>query len=464
MAVLAAALPADAASLRKGPWVQHVTRTSAVVMFELDAAAPATVRLREVGARDAGEQRVVGSQAAVLHEVRITGLEPSRRYAFVVEVGGGRGPGEGAPGARGEGEIATAPLPHEAFSFVAWGDSRMGDEPHRALCERIALEAPDLILHTGDFVSTGGDTGGWQAFFDIERDLLRRVPLYPVVGNHDREGIFRRTEKYRTYFAVPDDAPNPERYYAFSWGNSRFVVLDSNEPTFSLAEQALWLDEQLAAAVADPEVRHIFVAMHHPLFSTSLHGPHEAARLAWAPLFERYRVDLVFAGHDHVYEHLERGGVRYVITGGGGAPLYFRHPNPRAEDAAASVAFDATHHFVRVQVAGDFVEVAAVRIDGELIESFSFGARPAGVCRADTDCDGLLHPGCPGAWRCEGQACEWRCGASSPITTPREPRVGAPARPRRPSVPSRGRAAWLGLLALGLGGAAVWAWRRRRPR
>jgi 3',5'-cyclic AMP phosphodiesterase CpdA len=451
--VLTAAAPALAGVFRKAPYVQNVTRTTAVVVFELWAPAPAVVHLREAhgSASAPAAEWVVRAPAAPLQEVRVTGLQPSRRYGWTVEVGG----------ARETGEIATAPLPHEAFSFIAWGDTRSGDDAHRALCERLALETPDLILHTGDFVSGGGDNVGWQTFFDIEHELMRRIPVYPAIGNHDREGLLRRTEHFRRYFALPDDSPNPERYYAFTWGNSRFITLDSTEPSFALAEQTLWLEEQLKAAVGDPEIRHVFVQMHHPLYSTSTHGAHEGARVAWAPLFERYRVDLVFAGHDHVYEHLARGGVRYITTGGGGAPLYFRRRQPPAEDAAASVLFENSHHYVRVHVAGDAVEVAAVRVDGEVIDSFAFGTRPAGVCRADRDCDGLTHPACPGAWRCLGQACDFRCNAAVPV----RPAAAAPA-PAEPAAfaasgADRRRALWLGVLALCCVGGALLLRRKR---
>jgi predicted phosphodiesterase len=438
-----------AAGLRKGPYVQQVTSTSAVVMFELATPAPAAVRVRAGReATGAGAEWVIRAPPATLHEVPVTGLSPSRRYAFTVEAGG----------ARERGEIVTAPLAHEAFSFIVWGDTRSGDEIHRELCARLALETPDFIIHTGDLVPAGADLASWQTFFDIERELMRAVPVYPVMGNHDYQGVARRDENFRRYFSLPPDSPNPERYYAFSWGNSRLIVLDTTEPSFSLAEQTLWLEEQLAAAAASAEVSHIFVTMHHPLYSTATHGPLAGARLAWAPLLERYRVDLVFAGHDHVYERLTHGGLRYITTGGGGAPLYFQRREPAAEDGAASLVFDRSYHYARVHVAGDFVEVAVVALDGRLIDGFTLGARPTGACRTAGDCHGLVHASCEGAWRCAGQVCSWPCeGAgvaavteTTPAPAPAPPLVAAPGGAWATS----GRALWLGLLGLCLAGAA----------
>src|SRR5262249_422249 len=79
---------------------------------------------------------------------------------------------------------------------------------------------------------------------------------------------------------------------------------------------------------------------------------------------------------DHVYERAERNGVRYFVSGGGGAPLYPRDPHARPDDVAATIYFERTLNYLRVRVVGGFVEVAPVREDGTLIESVSWGALP----------------------------------------------------------------------------------------
>ena len=77
--------------------------------------------------------------------------------------------------------------------------------------------------------------------------------------------------------------------------------------------------------------------MHHPPFSISLHGGSRDLRERWAPLFEKYQVTAVFSGHDHVYERAEHEGIRYFVSGGGGAPLYPRRPHPSPVDLEAVV-------------------------------------------------------------------------------------------------------------------------------
>jgi hypothetical protein len=109
--------------------------------------------------------------------------------------------------------------------------------------------------------------------------------------------------------------------------------------------------------------------MHHPAFSVSLHGGSRDVRERWTPLFERYRVSAVFSGHDHVYERAEHDGIRYFVTGGGGAPLYARRTRPNPLDEAAVQRFERAVHYLRVVVAHDQIEVTAVRADGTAIET-----------------------------------------------------------------------------------------------
>jgi hypothetical protein len=235
--------------------------------------------------------------------------------------------------------------------------------------ERIAQEVPDFVLGTGDMVDDGSRQDQWQQFFDVEMPMLRDNVYFPAVGNHDRQGRGRTADTYRAYFSVPDNGGDTERYYGFSYASARFLVLDSNEYSFALSDQTAWLERELIAARQDPAVRHVFAVMHHPPFSISLHGGNRDLRERWAPLFEKYQVTAVFSGHDHVYERAEHNGIRYFVSGGGGAPLYPRRPRPSAVDVAAVQKFERSFHFLRATVTGTRVEVTAIRADGSVIET-----------------------------------------------------------------------------------------------
>jgi predicted phosphodiesterase len=358
--------PALAEPFKKGPYLQMVTKESVWVMWETEQSTQGKVTVKSPTSPDIV---VAESAPARMHEVEITGLKAGSRYRYEVDPGNG--------GEKQVGELTTAPNSGDPFSFVVFGDTRSNTGAHRQVVERVRAEVPDFILATGDMVNEGTLEAEWQTFFEVERDLLRDNPFFPAIGNHDREPRPARTaENYRKYFHVPADTKDPERYYAFTYGNARFVVLDSNLYSFALTDQTAWMEREFTAALKNADIRHIFVVMHHPPFSTSIHGGHSELREMWTPLFEKYGVRAVFSGHDHTYERAINNNVRYLVSGGGGAPLYPKDPQASAVDKAATRYFERTFQFLRVSVIGDFIEVAAIRADGSLMESFAWGARP----------------------------------------------------------------------------------------
>jgi hypothetical protein len=68
--------------------------------------------------------------------------------------------------------------------------------------------------------------------------------------------------------------------------------------------------------------------------------------------------------------------VRYLVSGGGGAPLYPKSRRPSAIDLDAVKRFERVNHFLRVHVVGDLVEITAVRVDGTPIETITWGEAP----------------------------------------------------------------------------------------
>jgi len=353
----------------KGPYLQDLAPTSITVMYELEEPIPAKL----IVTGPAGD-KTVEVPADRIAEARVDGLEPAKRYRYRVEAGG----------QRWDGEFATAPPVGQdvPFQFIVVGDSRNGMEQHRRVVERMAQEVPDFVLGTGDMVDEGFRQDEWQQFFDVENELLRDNVYFPALGNHDRQGRGRTADNYRAYFSVPDNGADSERYYAFTYAAARFLVLDSNAYSFALTDQTAWLERELIAARQDPAIHHIFVVMHHPPFSISLHGGARDLRERWTPLFEKYNVTAVFSGHDHVYERAESGGIRYFVSGGGGAPLYPRRPSPSPVDAEAVKKFERVLHYLRVTVTGTRIDVAAVRADGTLIETTSWTEGAATVAAA----------------------------------------------------------------------------------
>jgi 3',5'-cyclic AMP phosphodiesterase CpdA len=378
---------AGAPRMLKGPYLQDLAPTSITVMWQLDEMIPAKLTVTGPGG-----EHVQDVGAAHIAEATVDGLEPASRYRYKVEAGG----------QTWEGEFATAPPVGKdvPFSFAVFGDTRNGTEQHRRVVERISQQVPDFVLGTGDMVDEGFRQEQWQQFFDVESRLMKDNVYFPALGNHDRQGRGRTADTYRAFFSVPENGNDTERYYAFTYATTRFLVLDSNLYSFALTDQTAWIEQELIAARQDPTIHHIFCVMHHPPFSISLHGGAIDLRERWTPLFEKYQVTAVFSGHDHVYERAENDGIHYFVSGGGGAPLYPKRPKSNPVDVAAVKKFERVLHFLRVTVNGQRIEVTAVRADGTVIETTTWddGPAPEPVPALKVAAAGApVHPGPPPA-------------------------------------------------------------------
>jgi acid phosphatase type 7 len=290
----------------------------------------------------------------VLHyeKVSLTGLKPGETIYY-----------DAFGSHEGTGHFKTPSPPDTPFHFVVFGDTRTRDALHRRIVAAISKDDPDFVVHTGDLVQNGYDTAQWPNFFDIEHNLLRQTVFFPVLGNHERDNA---------QFAEFFDLKNP--YYSFNWGSAHFALIDSDVANTApdagarerfWSEQTQWLQNDLARS-QDAQFR--FVVMHHPPFTVNHknvgHVSTETPTLV--PMFEKYHVTAVFAGHDHNYQHHFKDGIHYVITGGGGAPL--APADKPLPDITLKV--ESIEHFVRVHVTGDRALVEAIALDGRLIDKF----------------------------------------------------------------------------------------------
>ena len=259
----------------------------------------------------------------------------------------------------GSSPYAATPV---TFSFVAFGDTRSNPVAHQQVVSSILSLAPDFVLHTGDFVSNGSDSAQWTTFYSIEHDLQSQVPFYGALGNHEGGDPCCHFDHF--------DWPNNERWYSFDHGNVHVIALeiDGHAAYWAGSPQAQWLENDLAHTTQPWKV----VFFHIPPYSSgSEHGSDMRVREALEPLFVRYGVDLVFNGHGHDYERSVANGVTYIVTGGGGAPLY-----AKGQSDPASVYFTSTFHSVQVSVAGMTLTIAGVRPDGVQFDEFTLHKPP----------------------------------------------------------------------------------------
>jgi hypothetical protein len=250
--------------------------------------------------------------------------------------------------------VGRTPAQGSSLTFMVLGDTRNDHIAHQSVVDKmLELGPPEFYLHAGDFVDYGSDMLQWNTFLEIEHDLMQVSTLYPVMGNHEMN--------HQNYF----DALNPPgRWYSFDSGDAHFVCLqvDGYGDYTPGQPQYNWLVSDLAGTSKPWK----FVFFHIPPYSSGGHGSDLNVRQVLCPLFEQYGVTIVFNGHDHGYERSVANGVTYIVTGGGGAPLY-----PKANDNPASVYFASVHHFVRITISGDTLYGLAVEPDGTEFDHFT---------------------------------------------------------------------------------------------
>ena len=307
--------------------------------------------------------------SGVWRQADVTGLRPGTTYRYVVTSGDAQS---------AELEFRTKPLGGYPVRFAVFGDQ--GDCTHYAgacrVMDGITADRPDFVLATGDL--TYANEHGPDAWDLWANDLMRRygtwAPLMPTLGNHEyMEGD--NILNYKGRFALPEqkgDNVPPGRalgdYYSFDYGSVHVVALPERYVNMKPdSDFQRWLEQDLRAACRNPAIRWRVAFNHRPFYSTGRrHGSDWIYQNYVAPVLERYRVDLVFSGHEHTYErslqmrdgkpvtrNLSRWrkgvGTAYIVTGGGGAPTY--------DDFGRRAHWDADretgHHHVRVDVGVD---------------------------------------------------------------------------------------------------------------
>lgn len=241
------------------------------------------------------------------------------------------------------------------FRFALIGDSQEGKKVYGRLVQRILERTPNFIIHLGDMITRPSEKE-WKEFIKISMAI--DVPFFPVVGNHDVGVTLQGEEIYRKQFILPEG----RTYYAFRAGGCLFVVLDSEKGKGKIAdEQWSWLEDILSSS--NEKFKLVFI--HRPLFlplDSFKTGramdkyPIERDRLH--QLFIKTGVKAVFAGDDHRYDRTKRDDIFYIITGGGGAPIY------TFKDSGGYF------HFVWVSVLRGKMKGEVVDLDGQIQDQF----------------------------------------------------------------------------------------------
>jgi predicted phosphodiesterase len=377
--------PLVSAGISRGPYLQDVRTDRITMAAESDDGSECRLEWGHWG--EGFGRSLPMSGEGDHHEVTLDGLDASNCYNYRIVCGLRQSP---------DATFCTAPLPGESFSFVIFGDTRSNHDIHAALAQAIRDEGVDFYINTGDLVSDGTSEADWDYFFEAERELLLEIPFYPVVGNHDEEG--GKVEIYTRLFAPPDEGSGSENYYAFTYGNARFIILDNQSMWLGRPEdetdQGVWLASELEAAYRDQRIEHTFVIVHQNMYSAKEGRDGDEGLRHWREEMLEMGVDWVFSGHDHHYVRgVADNGLPFIVTGGGGASLYEVIPEyltqgdpveaenfgwlPEPGTNSYTIYYSLmVNHYIRVDINGPHLSACAKQSDGQAFDCFTYGMEP----------------------------------------------------------------------------------------
>ncbi len=318
LALLLATTSAWPQTVVRGPYLQMPTDDGITIRWRTDVATDSVVRYGPAADNLVNTVTVAGSTTE--HSVTLSGLGASQHVFYSV--------GDSIAPLAGDASyhFYTSPTPGNPADTRFWviGDSGTANSNARAVRDAFKIwtssDPADFWLMLGDNAYNDGTDVEYQAaVFDIYPELLRQLPLWSTLGNHDGHSADSGTQSgpYYDIFNLPTAAEvgglasGTEAYYSFDYANIHFVCLDSYDSDRGVNGSMLqWLESDLALNT-QPWVIAFF---HHPPYTKGSHDSDTEGRLIdmrqnALPILEAWGVDLVMTGHSHTYER------SYLIDG-----------------------------------------------------------------------------------------------------------------------------------------------------
>ena len=251
----------------------------------------------------------------------------------------------------------TLPVKDGSVRFAVIGDTGSGTDKQRDVGDMMvkyrALFPFEFVLMMGDNLYGGEAPQDFEKKFSQPYKVLLddKVKFYATLGNHDLP-----LQVNYTNFNM-----NGKEYYRFKKGNVAFYSLNSN---YMDKKQVQWLEDELAKDTSEWKI----CFFHHPPYSSAKkHGSDDQLRQVVEPIFIKYGVNAVLAGHDHVYERIKpQKGIYYFVSGAGGK---LRSGDVQETSPLIEKGFDRDLHFMLFEVAGDQLYFQAISRIGETFDS-----------------------------------------------------------------------------------------------
>ena len=251
----------------------------------------------------------------------------------------------------------TLPMKDGSVRFAVVGDTGSGSEKQREVGTMMikyhALFPYEFVLMMGDNMYGGESARDFKVKFEepYKELLAAEVKFYASLGNHD-QGLQVNYVNFNM---------NGKEYYRFKKGNVAFYALNSN---YMDKKQVQWLEKELAQDTSEWKI----VFCHHaPYSSAKKHGSDDQLREVVEPIFLKYGVNVVLAGHDHIYERVKpQKGIYYFVSGAAGK---LRKGDLKHSSPLTDKAYDKDLHFMLFEVVDDQMYFQTISRTGETIDT-----------------------------------------------------------------------------------------------
>jgi predicted phosphodiesterase len=207
----------------------------------------------------------------------------------------------------------------ERIRFMAYGDSGKLPDVHREILSYCLEDTSELdfVIHLGDMTKDGDSDLEWKRH--MEMISAYDFEFHHIPGNHEYSSSERPFPEYLKYLDTEED----RTYYTFSLEDTRFFFLDSMDLFFDGTKQMQWFRSELL----ESREGNVLIFLHVPFYSIGKHAESEISkkqRELILPLLamRKEKKYTVISGHDHLFYHTKRNGIEYLVSGGGGSPLY----------------------------------------------------------------------------------------------------------------------------------------------
>ena len=240
-----------------------------------------------------------------------------------------------------------------------------------------------FFINMGDLVDNGEQYWQWSRWLEAVDGMIEKIPLAPISGNHEDYTLNWKMTEPHTYlnlFTLPTNGIEGlnEYFYSYDYGDVHFTVIDTQKDELAefkpdlFARELAWAEKDLASTNKPWKV----VLMHKHIFNFRVDGTFNEIGDTFMPLFDKYKVDVVFTGHIHSYRRTvplyegaaaEKGTI-YISTGAAGERLRLNGPARISLEAATNPQPSLPNYLVLETNAGE-MKIQAFTQKGEEIDS-----------------------------------------------------------------------------------------------